>query len=324
MNAIIACALGLALLIAGAELIVRGGTQLAVRLGISPVVIGLTIVAIGTSAPELAVGIDAALHGAGDLAVGNIAGTNIVNILLIFGLSAAIRPVGLRAETLWLDLPAIVLASLALFVLAMDGSLSRIDGMLLVGGAIVYTVAIVRAAQGERRSVQKAFAEGLAETALAPEPQGRVLPNLVALIIGIAVVVLGADWLVEGAVGLARLWGVSDELIGLTIVAVGTSSPELVTTIVSTIRKQRDIAIGNLLGSSVYNIVCILGITCLVPLEPIPVSRALATVDIPIMTAVALACIPVFYSSRTVTRIEGALFVTAYCAYLAYLLVART
>ncbi|HEX6956354.1 MAG TPA: calcium/sodium antiporter [Ferrovibrio sp.] len=320
-------AAGLAVLVVGAELLVRGGTRLAARLGVSPVVIGLTIVAVGTSTPELAVGIDAVLQGNGDLAVGNIAGTNVVNILLILGLSAAMRPLALRAETLWLDLPMIVGASFALLIMAWDGSLSRAEGILLVGAALAYTAAIVYLARRESRMVRASFAKGIEEVGGGrphPAPEASVAWNLALLIAGIAVIVVGADWLVRGAVGLARLWAVSDEFIGLTIVAIGTSSPELVTTVVSTLRRQRDIAIGNLLGSSVYNILFILGLTCIVPSAPIPVARSLITVDIPMMAAVALLCVPVFYSGRQVARIEGIAFVAAYLAYLGYLLASRT
>lgn len=316
------CMVGLAVMIAGAELMVHGGTRIAARLGIPPIVIGLTIVAIGTSMPELAVGIDAVLQGNGDLAVGNIAGTNAVNILLILGLSAAIRPLALRPETMWLHLPAIVAASFALLFMARDGSLSRIDGGILVGASLIYTVVVVEVSRRESRAAKlPCQAVGLAP---APATRHSIVSNLGALVVGIAIVVVAADWLVEGSIDLARIWGVSDEFIGLTIVAIGTSSPELVTTVVSTIRNQRDIAIGNLLGSSVYNILFILGVTCLFPSSPVPVARSLITVDIPVMAAASLLCVPVFYSNREVSRLEGLLFVSAYAAYLTYLIVTRT
>lgn len=318
------CAAGLAVLVAGAEFVVRGGTQVAVRFGISPVIIGLTIVALGTSAPELAVGIDAVMKGNGDLAIGNIAGTNVVNILLILGLSALIKPLALRAETLWLDLPMIVVASLALYVMALDGHLTRLDGIILVTASFGYTAAIVLSARREASSVRVAFAQGLREP-ITPAQTGRSLAlSLLTLGAGIVLIVVAADWLVQGAVDLARIWGVSEAFIGLTIIAIGTSSPELVTTVISTLKGQRDIAIGNLLGSSVYNILFILGITCIVPDAPVPVAAPLIAVDLPVMVAVALACIPVFSSGRSVSRIEGGCFVAGYAAYLGYLVVART
>lgn len=317
------CVAGLAVMIGGAELMVRGGGQIATRLGISPVIIGLTIVAIGTSAPELAVGIDAVLHGNGDLAVGNIAGTNIVNILLILGLSAAMKPLALRPETIWLHLPMIVTASFMLLLMAWDGTLSRTDGGILVGTSLIYTATVVHVSLRER-SANVSYAEGGADAAPVPAANGSMIPDMAALVAGIAIIVVAADWLVEGSIDLARIWGVSDEFIGLTVVAIGTSSPELVTTVVSTIRNQRDIAIGNLLGSSVYNILLILGVTCLVPSTPILVAQPLIAVDIPVMTAVALLCVPVFYTGREVSRLEGALFVSGYLAYLTYLVAAQT
>jgi len=312
------CAAGLALLILGAELIVRGGTDVAARLGVPPLVLGLTIVAVGTSTPELAVGIDAALRGEGELAVGNIAGTNIVNMLLILGLSALIRPLAIPKQTIRLDLPVIVLASLMLAVAASDGVLSRTEGIVFVTAALVYTLLVLRLARRGAAPTEMAFTD-----ALATHWAHRPLLSAAMLAIGIAVIVVGADWLVDGAVALARQWRVSEAFIGLTIVAIGTSAPELATTLLSTIRNSREIAIGNLFGSSIYNILAILGIICLVPSTGIPVAEALIKVDIPLMAAVTLLCVPVFLSGRRITRIEGAMFVSAYVAYLVCLIAER-
>jgi cation:H+ antiporter len=314
-------ALGLAALIAGAELMVRSGTALAARIGVSPLLIGLTIVAIGTSAPELAIGIDSALQGNGALAVGNIAGTNTVNILLILGLSAALRPLAIRQQTLRLDLPIMVLAAAAMLALSWDGVLTRMDGVVLVGLGVFYTYALVVAGRRQSKRVKAEFAQEFGRRRFLSRKNAVELAVLLA---GIVVIVVGAEWLVDGAVELARLWGVSDAFIGLTVVAIGTSAPELVTTVVSTIRNERDMAIGNLIGSSVYNICVILGITCLVPAAGIEVGPNLIRVDIPVMLLVAALCIPVFVSGRKVSRLEGTLFVAAYCAYLAYLIVFQT
>jgi cation:H+ antiporter len=313
------CLAGLVLLIAGAELLVRDGTQLAARLGVSPTVIGLTIVALGTSAPELAVGIDAVLVGNGDLAVGNIAGTNVVNILLILGMSALISPLVLDRETKQVDLPAIVLASAALLLMAVDGSLSRAEGLVLLAGSLLYTAAIMQRARQQSRDIQAAFPEEFADDVRQAGATRLMFANLAGLLASILIIVVAAHWLVKGAVDLAKLWGVSDEFIGLTVIAIGTSAPELVTTIVSTLKKQRDIAIGNLLGSSVYNILFILGVTVVIPSSPVPVAFIITAVDIPVMTAVALVCVPVFCTGRGVSRPEGALFVGTYFAYLSYL-----
>lgn len=322
-TALASCAAGLAGLVVGAELVVRGGSELAARLGIAPLVIGLTVVAIGTSAPELAVGIDAALREEGELAVGNVVGTNMVNILLILGLSALIRPLAIQLQTVRLDLPMMVAASLMLAVAAWDSRLTRTEGLVFTAAALAYTTLVLLIARRESQRIKAAYA-GEFGTVGAP-PRGSGVPlNLVLLIGGIAIVVIGAEWMVDGAVSLARLWGVSDAFIGLTIVAIGTSAPELVTTVVSTIRGTRDIAIGNLLGSSVYNILLILGVTCLVPAQVIPLGPTLTRIDIPLMTAVALFCVPVFVTGRQVTRLEGGLFVIAYAAYLTYVVVTRT
>lgn len=320
---------GLAVLIVGAEVMVRGGAEVAVRLGISPIVIGLTVVSIGTSMPELAVGVVAAGDGSGALAVGNIAGTNVVNVLLILGLSALLVPLVLQSRTISFELPIMAAAALLLWALAADGVLSRVDGAVLVLGALAYTVAVIRSARHESHAVVEEFAAELVAEYSTDEPGATATKHRTAVYVamtlgGIAVVVLGADWLVDGAVGMARQFGVSDALIGLTVVAIGTSAPELVTTLVSTIRGDRDIAIGNLIGSSVYNILLILGITCLVPAQGLLLPSSLVTIDIPIMVAVALACIPIFMTGRRVSRLEGGSMVAAYAAYLTFLLVTQT
>ena len=324
---------GLTALIVGAEVMVRGSTAVAARLGISPIVIGLTVVSIGTSMPELAVGVVAATEGSGALAVGNIAGTNVVNQLLILGLSALILPLVMELRTLRFELPVMAGAAVLMWALAADGTLSRLDGVVLVVGAVGYTVAVIRIARRESRAVLGEFVEayavdgpgsGLASGAAEPPAGKRSAMHVAMMLGGIAVVVVGADWLVTGSVGMARGFGVSDALIGLTVVAIGTSAPELVTTVVSTLRGERDVAVGNLLGSSIYNILLILGITCLVPTHGLLLPDNLVRIDIPIMVAVALVCVPIFVTGRRVSRLEGGAMVVAYVGYLAYLLAAQT
>jgi len=314
---------GLIALLAGAELLTRAGARVAAGLNIPPIVIGLTIVAIGTSAPELAVGIQAARSGFGDLAVGNIAGTNMVNLLLILGLSALMRPVILHARTLRWDAPMMALAALALLLLALDARLTVADGAILLAIALGYSVLIVLASRGETALVLAEYAE---ETPPPPRRFGpAMLLQMAALLAGIVVVVLGAEWLVRGAVVVAAQVGVSDAVIGLTIVAIGTSAPELATSVVSTIRnRHRDIAIGNLVGSTVYNVSLILGASALAGGNSLTLEAPLVRVDIPLMTLAVFACVPVFVTGRRVSRIEGGLFVAAYAAYLAYLIAART
>lgn len=310
---------GLAALTGGAELVVRYGARLARRAGIPPMLVGLTVVSLGTSLPELAVGIDAVRSDASSMALGNIAGTNVVNLLLILGLSAAIQPIALEMQTLRLDLPAMALSGILLFVFCLDGTLTVVEGAVLVGLAILYTLLLIRQVRRENRPVIDEFA-----TEYSAEQSGNLALHLVLLVAGLAVIVIGADMLVRGAVAMALDFGVSEALIGLTVVAVGTSAPELATTIVSTIRGERDIAIGNLIGSSTYNLTFILGTSLLFASGPVGIDRELITVDLPVMVATALLCIPVFRTGRRVTRGEGVLFVLAYAAYLTYLLIART
>lgn len=322
MNALGWCFLGLAALVAGAEMIVRAGSQLAALMGIPPILIGLTIVAVGTSMPELAVGIEAALHGRGSLAVGNIAGTNTFNLLFILGLSAMLMPLSLEMRTLRFDLPAMTAAAVTLMVMAWDTALTRVEGAVLVGAGGIYTGAVVYWARRESHAVAAEFKR---EYSIPPSGGGigRPASRLLMLLAGIAVVVVGAGWLLDGAVDLARLVGVSDAFIGLTVVAIGTSPRELATTVVSTLRQEREIAVGNLLCSSVYNALFILGMTALVPSAAIAIGRALIRIDIPVMTAATVACVPAFLSGRRLARAEGAMFVAAYLARMACLMASR-
>jgi cation:H+ antiporter len=311
---------GLAALIGGADLLVRAGSSLAALLGIRPMVVGLTVVSIGTSVPELAVGIDAALSGSPGLAVGNIVGTNLVNLLLILGLSAAIVPIALARATLRFDLPAMTLAALLLFLLSLDGDLSTLDGLLLLLGGAVYTTLLVRLSRREADivNVDRAAADG--SSGLEQRPWSQVL----RLLVGLGVVVVGAELLVEGAVRAARSLSMSEAVIGLTVVAIGTSAPELVTTVVSTVRGDRDLAIGNLLGSSIYNIGVVLGLTVVVASPSLPVPDDVLAADLVLLVAAAVAAVPVFLTGARISRTEGALLVASYLGYLTWLLVART
>lgn len=277
--------------------------------------------------PELTVGVVSAAEGSGALAVGNIAGTNIANLLLVLGLSALLLPLTIEMRTLRFELPVMAMAALLLWALAADGVLSRLDGLILLVAAIVYTVVLIRTARRESREFATEFAAAYTANAAGhavPANDRRTILYVGMTLGGIAAVVLGAEWLVDAAVGMARGFGVSDAFIGLTVVAIGTSAPELVTTIVSTLRNERDIAIGNLLGSSIYNILLILGITCLVPTHGLALPRSLVRIDIPIMVTVVLVCIPIFISGRRVHRAEGAAMVVAYLSFLAFVLATQT
>jgi cation:H+ antiporter len=246
--------------------------------------------------------------------------------LLILGLSALILPLAIQMQTLRFDLPVIAAAASLLWALAANGVLSRLDGLVLVLCAIAYTAAQIRTSRRESREIEEEFAAEYSyeNSAIAARSgDGRMARYVAMLLGGIVIVVVGADWLVDGAVGMARAFGVSDALIGLTVVAIGTSAPEQVTTVVSTVRGERDIAIGNLLGSSIYNILSILGITALVPAHGLVLDSNLVRVDIPIMVAATLACVPIFITGRRVSRVEGGAMMVAYLAYLALLLMTQ-
>src|SRR5690606_15638091 len=237
--------LGLVMLGGGADLLVRGARRLALSAGLSPLVVGLTVVAFGTSAPELAVSVQAAVNGNGDIAVANVLGSNICNVLLILGLSAAITPLVVSRKLLRIDIPLMIAASLVAWALAMDGILGFWDGLLLFAGIIVYTVFAVVQSRRESRAVKEGYAREFAEK--APETinkvkgVGRLALDVLFIGVGLGLLVLGADWLVGAAITLARMFGVNEAFVGLTVVAVGTSLPELATSVLASIKGERDI-----------------------------------------------------------------------------------
>jgi cation:H+ antiporter len=310
---------GLVALVVGADLLVRAGSYLASWLGVRPMMIGLTVVSLGTSVPELAVGIDASVSGSPGLAVGNIVGANLVNILLILGLSAAMVPIALDRATLRFELPAMTLAALLFYVLAVDGTLRRPDAVILLLGAAVFTAGLVRLSRRETADLPQGPTVDVGSVTDGPRPWRQVLLLLVAIVI----VIVGAELLVNGAVSSARSLGVSDAVIGLTIVAIGTTAPELVTTVMSTLRGDRDIAIGNLIGSSVYNICAILGLIVLVAPHGVPVPEEVLAADLVLLIGTTAAAIPVFLTGKRISRIEGGLFVASYIAYMTWLLLTR-
>lgn len=313
---------GLVIIILAAEFVLRGASRLAARLGIKPIIIGLTVVSVGTSVPELAVGITAVSEGSGSLAVGNIAGTNILNILFILGLSAAIRPLPLQLLSIRFDVPVMIVSAIALFLMALDGQLSRFEGILLTIAAVIYAIAIIRISKKESAKMREEYAEEYGSQVLLKEKNSVLgwVGNIILMIAGLVLSMVGADLLVAGAVSIAQAMGVSDAIIGLTIVAIGTSAPELATTIMATIKNDRDVAVGNLIGSSISNILFILGVTCIVAPNGVDVSEDILWLDLPMAAAVAIVCYPVFRSDRMVTRREGIIFVSAYLIYLTFLL----
>jgi len=319
---------GLAFLIVGAELLVRSASALALSFGIAPIVIGLTVVAVGTSSPELAISIGSAFAGQGDIALGNIIGSNIANVLLILGLSAVIAPLVVHRQLVRLDVPVMIGVSLAVVAVAYAlGSFNRIVGLLLLTGFVAYVIVLLRVNQGAQEewpsdaATSASEAEGLPAGRMERRPRWQ---HLLLLLGGLLVMVLGADWLVDSASTIARELGISELVIGLTIVAVGTSAPELATSIVAVLRGQRDIAVGNIIGSNIINLLLVLGATALLSPEPVKVPDAALAFDLPFMLAVALACLPIFFTAYKVRRWEGLLFVGYYIAYLVFLLLLAT
>ncbi|CAN5316834.1 calcium/sodium antiporter [soil metagenome] len=313
--------LGIGLLIGGAELLVRGASRLAGAAGISPLVIGLTVVAFGTSAPELAVSLQASLYGQSDIALGNVVGSNIANVLLILGISALIVPLVVSEQLVRLDVPLMIGASLLLLLLALDGSIGRWDGVLFFGGIVAYTGFLVRQSRRETAAISAAAAEAAPD---AGTGQVGWLANALLILGGLALLVLGSRWLVNGAVQVATLLGVSQLVIGLTVVAVGTSLPEIATSVLASLRGERDIAVGNVVGSNLFNILSVLGISAMVAPSGIPVARAALTFDIPVMIAVAVACLPIFFTGHLIARWEGAVFLAYYMIYTLYLVLNST
>ncbi|WP_313279596.1 calcium/sodium antiporter [Stutzerimonas balearica] len=315
-------AAGLVLLVAGAEVLVRGAARLAAQFGISPLIIGLTVVAFGTSAPETAVSVQAAWNGSGDIAIGNVVGSNIANVLLILGLTAAVAPLVVSRQLIRLDVPLMIGASLLTYVLAWDGALSRIDGAVLFLCVVAYTGFLIVSSRRNNAPADDEFAKefGLEEAA---KPHASLI-NAGLVIAGLVLLVTGSNFLVEGAVALARALGLSELVIGLTVIAIGTSLPELATSILAAIRGERDIAVGNIVGSNLFNLLCVLGLASLVSPTLIKVSDAALAFDFPVMIGVALACLPIFFAGYCIRRWEGLLFLGYYIAYTAYLVLANT
>jgi cation:H+ antiporter len=315
---------GLGLLIGGADVLVRGASRLAAAIGFSPLIVGLTVVAFGTSAPELAVSLQAALRGDDGLAVANAVGSNIFNVLFILGLSAMVAPLVVSQQLVRLDVPIMIGLSGFVLLQALDGRLGWSDGVVLVAGAAAYTVMLVRLARREPAATGAAGQAGGDGPATQPGA-GRGLPvQVVYIAAGLGLLVLGSRWFVDGALALARALGVSEVVVGLTIVAGGTSLPEVATSIVAALKGERDIAVGNVVGSNIYNILLILGVASLVTPGGLSVPASMLAFDMPVMVAAAVACLPIFFTGYTIARWEGLLFFAYYLAYTTYLVLYST
>jgi len=318
---------GFALLVIGGELLVRGSVRTAECFNVSPLLIGITLVGFGTSTPELVTSVQAALIGSPGIAVGNIVGSNLANMLLILGTAALIMPIAVESRTLKRD-GGFVLGVTVLFALvAYTIGLQRVVGVVFVALLVAYLVYAYRQERTQTFEHTAAFkrveAVGSVDPALQPGSRPRrarlaVVGPLAIAVVGLVVVVLGGRVLVNAAVDLARLAGISEEVIGLTIVAVGTSAPELVTSLVAAVRRQADVAIGNVLGSNIYNLMGIGGLTALI--APTPVPEQIARVDVPFMLGVSVLMVWFAWTSKSVSRAEGAVFLAFYAGYIGYLI----
>ncbi|MCL6510328.1 MAG: calcium/sodium antiporter [Anaerolineae bacterium] len=313
---------GLGLLIVGAELLVRGAARLAIAVGVSPLVIGLTVVAFGTSSPELAVSVQSALIGQADIAFGNVVGSNIFNILVILGLSALITPLIVAQQLVRLDVPVMIGVTILAVLFAQDLNVGRLEGIILFAGLIAYTIFLfVQSRRETNAAVQQEYEQEFGER---PSGLGQIALNVALVVIGLAMLVVGSRWLVEGAVAIARAIGVSELVIGLTIVSAGTSLPEVATSVAAAIKGERDIAVGNAVGSNIFNLLSVLALTGIVAPSGVAVAPAAYNFDVWVMLAVAIACLPVFFTDNEIARWEGLMFVGYYVAYLAYLILAAT
>jgi len=309
---------GLVLLICGGELLVRGASKLAASLGLSPLVVGLTVVAFGTSSPEFAVSLQAALSGQAEIALGNVVGSNTFNVLFILGLTALITPLVVSAQVVRQEVPIMIGASLALAIFALDRSITRWEAALLFAALLGYTAFLVVQSRRESREVQVEYAAG-PRRAARRHWEDRLPVQLLTIAGGLVLLVTGSNWLVAAAVAIAQSLGVSELVIGLTIVAAGTSLPEVAASVTAAIRGKRDIAVGNVIGSNIFNVLGVVGLAGIVSPAPLPVPQSLLQFDLLVMLAVAFACLPVFLTGAAIARWEGAVFFAYYVAYAAFL-----
>lgn len=311
LTSILILLVGFVLLYFGGDYLVKGSSTLALQLGVTPLLVGLTVVAFGTSSPEMAVSIKAGMSGVGDVALGNVVGSNIFNILGILGLAALIQPMTVKAQIVKIDMPICIGVSLALCWLYRDGVLSRVEGIGLFIGIVIYVIFSIRLAKKEKQEVQAEFAEGI------QEDHKPLWMNLTFIFGGLVALVFGGRFFVDGSVAIARSVGVTEAVIGLTIVAIGTSMPELATSLIASAKKEGDIAIGNVVGSNIFNILSILGITAM--LQPLAMGN-ITWVDMGVMVATAVILVPFMFTGLRIERWEGGVMLTGYVAYVVWLI----
>ncbi len=310
--------MGLIGLVTGAELLVRGASRLGLVIGISPLVIGLTIVAFGTSAPEMAVSVRAALTNHPDIVIGTNIGSTVFNILFILGICAVVAPLVISQQLVWYDVPIMIGAHFLLLAMSLDGKITMLNASILLLCLICYTVyAIVKGREAKPVTDEYQAAFSVSKNGLKALIIGK---QCGLIVLGLIFCVFGAGWLLDSAVILARAMGVSELVIGMTIVAAGTSLPEVATSVVATIRGQRDIAVGNVVGSNIFNILGIVGVAGLIAPDGIAVAPSVLRFDLPVAIATCIACLPIFFTGHKISRWEGGLFIGYYAAYTSYLI----
>lgn len=317
---------GLVILTVGAELLVRGASRLATAFGVSALVVGLTVVAFGTSAPEVAVSVGSSLKGTADIAVGNVIGSNIFNILFILGLSALVAPLTVDIKLIRRDVPLMVGLTMGVYALALNNVISQFESallLILLAGYIVFTIRESRKESAALAKDALEHVEGAVDPALERQP-ARVAKNLGLIVVGLGGLALGSNIFVDGAVTIARSLGWSDLIIGLTIVSAGTSLPEVATSVVASLRGERDIAVGNVVGSNIFNLTAVLGAAGVVVSQGLPVSQASLEFDFLVMLAASIACLPIFFTGFRIDRWEGALFMLFYVAFVVHVVLSAT
>lgn len=307
---------GLIFLLVGAQWLVDSSSGIAARYQISPVFVGVVIVAFATSAPEVAVSLDAALAGEANLALGNVVGSNIVNILLILGVTAIIAPIAIRRRIILLDIPVLIAISALVYLFSLDGMLQFWEGALLLilfAGFVVFQL----------KQIQKDSAPNQPNAENPPQVDHPLTIQIAIFVVGLGTLILGAHWMVSSAVEIARAWGMSELVIGLTVISIGTSLPEVATSVIAAVKGEQDLSVGNVVGSNIFNLLLVLGLSVVVS-NGFAISGAAIALDIPFMVAVSIACLPIFFTGHRITRWEGAVFLFYYGVYLIYLFLDAT
>lgn len=318
---------GLVALIGGATIFVDGASGLARRLKVPPMVIGLTVVALGTSAPEIGVNVMAALYGQPALAIGNVVGSNILNILAVLGLSALIGPLQVSSQVVRLDVPVMVVSALLFGLFALDGNIANWEAVSLLLFLLIYTVVQIR---GAKRARQEALPRASSRrhssqvNIVAETPERPIWLQIGFVVGGAVLLVFGSNWLVTSATTVAKALEVDDRIIGLTVVAIGTSLPEMAASLAAAFKGERELAVGNVVGSNIYNVLAVVGCTGIIAQGGITVPPTALQLDFPVMLAASIVCFPIFWTGFRIARWEGGVFVSYYLLYLTYLILDTT